>query len=130
MKQRRWTETTIECYLRGCNCANCKITPKLESKKCRAKKAVIELIQQNKKPPVKRRELILDNLTPAEKGILKYLSLSNEEISKRKKISVFAVKNLVHSIIFKMEVNSRTEALVMALKEGLVNLNDVEVGEE
>ena len=129
MQQRRWTETTIECYLRGCNCSNCKITPKLESKKCRAKKAVIELIKQNKKPPVKRRELILDNLTKAEKETLKYLALSNEEICRRQNKAYGTVKMTVHNIIEKFGANSRTEALVMALKEGLVNLNDVEVGE-
>ena len=129
MQQRKWTETTIECYLRGCNCTNCNVTPKLDSGKCKAKKAVMELIKQNKKPPVKRRELILDNLTKAEKEMLKYLALSNEEISKRKNKAFGTVKMSVHNIIEKFGASSRTEALVMALKEGLVNLNDVEVGE-
>lgn len=89
----------------------------------------MELIKQNKKPPVKRRELILDNLTKAEKEMLKYLALSNEEICRRQNKAYGTVKMNVHNIIEKFGANSRTEALVMALKEGLVNLNDVELGE-
>lgn len=58
--KRKWNETTIKCYLRGCNCEGCEITPPLESGICRVKWAVMELIEKGRKPPVKRNDILED----------------------------------------------------------------------
>jgi RNA polymerase sigma factor (sigma-70 family) len=61
------------------------------------------------------REVILatlESLTPREREILELISqgLSNQEIGERLTIEVGTVKNHVHNILYKLNVESRQEA--------------------
>lgn len=58
-------------------------------------------------------------LTQREQEVLNLMAdgLSNAEIGQRLNISIFTVKNHVSSILSKLNVNSRTEAVSLALKE-------------
>lgn len=62
------------------------------------------------------------NLTEREKDVLNWLAqgASNEEISKHLYVTVATVKAHLTNIFEKLEVNSRTQAIVAALKLGLV----------
>ncbi|MBQ4114509.1 hypothetical protein IJD34_03805 [bacterium] len=51
-KQRRWTQSAVECYLIGCTCSKCYLYPILKDK-CKMKNAVIELVRQFGKPQVR-----------------------------------------------------------------------------
>lgn len=66
-------------------------------------------------------------LTPREKEILKLLcgGKSNKEIGHALDISRFTVKSHLKSIFFKMGVNDRTQASVTALRQGLVDLDNL-----
>lgn len=61
-------------------------------------------------------------LTPREKEILRLVAvgLQNKQIARRLDIGVDTVKTHVSRILHKLGVKSRTEAVVLALKEGLV----------
>ena len=52
-----WTEGSIYCYKRGCNCQGCYMNDLLESIPCRMKKAVLELVRKFGKPPENENEL-------------------------------------------------------------------------
>ena len=46
--QRRWTQTAIECYERGCTCEGCILNGVFESQefnKCKMKATVLELVR-------------------------------------------------------------------------------------
>lgn len=64
----------------------------------------------------------LTELTTREKEILTLISkgLSNKEISESLSISVYTVKNHVSNLISKLSVNDRTQAAILALKEGII----------
>lgn len=59
IKRKEWTQSAVECYLRGCNCDNCTIKELLESP-CIMKDSVISLIRSGFKPPVKRIDVLKD----------------------------------------------------------------------
>lgn len=59
-----WTESSIYCYKRGCNCKDCYIKDMLETP-CLMKVAVIELVRKLGKPP--ENEL---GLTPQEQKVI------------------------------------------------------------
>lgn len=48
---KSWTEGSIFCYKRGCNCQGCYVKDLMESQRCRMKAAVIELVKKFGKPP-------------------------------------------------------------------------------
>lgn len=66
-----------------------------------------------------------DSLTEREKEILKLLvqGLSNREVAEKLFISEKTVKNHISNIFRKMEVTDRTQAVVKALKLGMVKLD-------
>ena len=66
-------------------------------------------------------------LTQRELDILKLVTkgLSNKEIADELSLSARTVQRHLESIFNKLQVGSRTEAVVRALKEGWVTLNDV-----
>ncbi|MBN1486180.1 MAG: response regulator transcription factor [Anaerolineae bacterium] len=66
-----------------------------------------------------------DALTAREHDVLNLLieGLSNAEIGQRLSISIFTVKNHVSSILSKLGVNSRTEAVSLVLQQGIVLKN-------
>ena len=63
-------------------------------------------------------------LTIREKQVLKYLSegRSNEEIAADLKVSVHTAKAHIHNIFYKMKVQDRTQAVVKAIKQRIIEI--------
>lgn len=74
--------------------------------------------------PAAAEEEPLEKLTDREEEILKLLAagLSNKEIAQRLALSEGTVKNHISAILAKLHANDRTQAVLTALKRGLVNL--------
>ncbi len=70
-------------------------------------------------------EGFISPLTPREKEILNYIAqgLLNKQIAARLAISEQTIKNHVTSILRKLNANARTEAVVVAIKQGLISLS-------
>lgn len=70
-------------------------------------------------------EAFMSPLTPREMEILKYIGqgLLNKQIALELGISEQTIKNHVTSILRKLNANARTEAVVLALKQGLISIN-------
>ena len=70
-------------------------------------------------------EAVISPLTPREMEILKYIGLGylNKQIAAELSISEQTIKNHVTSILRKLNANARTEAVVLALKQGLISIN-------
>ncbi len=70
-------------------------------------------------------EAFLSPLTPREMEILKYIGQGflNKQIAAELGISEQTIKNHVTSILRKLNANARTEAVVLALKQGLITIN-------
>ena len=70
-------------------------------------------------------EQFLSPLTPREMQILKYIGQGylNKQIAVELGISEQTIKNHVTSILRKLNANARTEAVVLALRQGLITLN-------
>ncbi len=70
-------------------------------------------------PPV---EPELDSLTPREREVLDMLASgrSNKEIAWRLKISEHTVKFHVASVFAKLDVSTRTEAVMQGIRRGLI----------
>jgi DNA-binding NarL/FixJ family response regulator len=70
-------------------------------------------------------EAFISPLTPREMEILKYIGQGylNKQIAVELKISEQTIKNHVTSILRKLNANARTEAVVLALKQGLITIN-------
>jgi two-component system response regulator DegU len=70
-------------------------------------------------------EAFLSPLTPREMEILKYIGQGylNKQIAAELGISEQTIKNHVTSILRKLNANARTEAVVLALRQGLITLN-------
>ncbi|OWZ84909.1 response regulator [Natranaerobius trueperi] len=73
---------------------------------------------------IKTDEIDLYELTIREKEILELMTqgFTNKEISKELYISEKTVKNHVSNILRKLEVSDRTQAVIFALKHGIVQL--------
>ncbi len=69
-------------------------------------------------------EAPLEKLTDREEEILKCLAagLSNKEIAQKLSLSEGTVKNHISAILGKLHANDRTQAVLTALKRGLVDL--------
>ncbi len=87
---------------------------------------IINLLPHLAKMPKKNAvqgELTIDiELTTREKEILKLIAegLNNKDIADQLSLSVYTVKNHVSNIINKLAVDDRTQAAIMALKNGLI----------
>jgi DNA-binding NarL/FixJ family response regulator len=70
---------------------------------------------------------LADTLSERELDILRLLArgFSNAEIASQLALSPGTVRNYVSSVLSKLEVSDRTQAAVLALRYGLVNLNDL-----
>ncbi|MBN1874704.1 MAG: response regulator transcription factor [Anaerolineae bacterium] len=82
-------------------------------------------IAQKQLPPVDTS--IIQNLSERELDVLRLLArgLTNSDIAQRLYLSEGTVRNYVSAILSKLEVTDRTQAAVLALRYGLVNLGDV-----
>ena len=80
--------------------------------------AAKRLMRQVKTPDMR------ESLTPRETDILKMISrgYSNKDISKELDLSEYTIKAHVSSLLSKLELSSRTQAALFALKQGLVGL--------
>ena len=69
-------------------------------------------------------ESFLSPLTPRETEILNYIAKGylNKQIAAELGISEQTIKNHVTSILRKLNANARTEAVVVAIKQGLISL--------
>jgi len=69
-------------------------------------------------------EAFISPLTPREMEILNYIAQGyfNKEIAVKLGISEQTIKNHVTSILRKLNANARTEAVVVAIKQGLISL--------
>jgi two-component system response regulator DegU len=69
-------------------------------------------------------ETLISPLTPRETEILKYIGQGylNKQIAAELGISEQTIKNHVTSILRKLNANARTEAVVVAIKQGLIKL--------
>ncbi|MCS7273027.1 MAG: response regulator transcription factor [Fimbriimonadales bacterium] len=65
---------------------------------------------------------LLCELTPRETEVLRLLAegMRNREIAARLYVSEKTVRNYISNILFKLQVNSRTEAALLAIKRGLI----------
>jgi len=70
-------------------------------------------------------EAFLSPLTPRETEILDYIAKGflNKQIAAELGISEQTIKNHVTSILRKLNANARTEAVVVAIKQGLITLS-------
>jgi two-component system response regulator DegU len=69
-------------------------------------------------------EVLISPLTPRETEILKYIGQGylNKQIAAELGISEQTIKNHVTSILRKLNANARTEAVVVAIKQGLLTI--------
>jgi DNA-binding NarL/FixJ family response regulator len=69
-----------------------------------------------------------DDLTPRELDVLRHLALgrSNREIAATLDIGDETVKTHVGHVLSKLHVENRAQAIVQALKQGLVTLDELE----
>jgi two-component system, NarL family, response regulator DegU len=69
-------------------------------------------------------ETLISPLTPRETEILKYIGQGylNKQIAAELGISEQTIKNHVTSILRKLNANARTEAVVVAIKQGLITI--------
>ena len=70
-------------------------------------------------------EGFISPLTPREKEILNYIAKGylNKQIAAELDISEQTIKNHVTSILRKLNANARTEAVVVAIKQGLISIS-------
>jgi len=70
-------------------------------------------------------ESFVSPLTPRETEILNYMAQGyfNKQIAAKLSISEQTIKNHITSILRKLDANARTEAVVTALKRGLITLS-------
>jgi DNA-binding NarL/FixJ family response regulator len=69
---------------------------------------------------------LVDSLSQREMDVLRLLArgLSNAEIADRLSLSQGTVRNYVSAVLAKLQVSDRTQAAVLALRYGLVDLDD------
>jgi two-component system response regulator DegU len=73
----------------------------------------------------KEAEAFISPLTPRETEILEFIAKGflNKQIAAELGISEQTIKNHVTSILRKLNANARTEAVVVAIRQGLIKLN-------
>jgi NarL family two-component system response regulator LiaR len=83
-----------------------------------------QIARKNATPP---DTTIVDQLSDRELDVLRLLAhgLSNAEIANRLYLSAGTVRNYVSAILAKLEVADRTQAAVLALRYGLVDLSEI-----
>jgi two-component system, NarL family, response regulator LiaR len=72
---------------------------------------------------------LAEELSEREKEVLRQLAhgRTNQEIAQELHVSAETVKTHVGNILSKLQLSHRTQAVVYALKQGLVSLDDVEI---
>lgn len=77
--------------------------------------------------PVSARAAEAESLTPREREVLRLLALglSNDEIAEQLFITKRTVQNHVSNIYGKLDLDSRAEAVLYAIRYGIVDVNEV-----
>lgn len=72
-----------------------------------------------------------DHLTEREMMVLRLLAHghTNKEIAKQLVVSEETIKTHVGNILAKLQIAHRTQAVIAALKKGLISLDEIELGE-
>ena len=96
-----------------------------ESLNKRPKVAERILYQFNELSLKQEVKTLISPLTARETEIIDYMAqgYANKQIAAKLNISEQTIKNHVTSILSKLDANARTEAVVIAIKRGLVSLN-------
>jgi len=84
---------------------------------------IARLMLQRFQTPVQQTKLTPELLTERQINILKYVSqgFSSKEIAEKLDITYYTVTTHIKNIYNKLQVNSRTEALHEAVKQGLIH---------
>ena len=121
-------DTIVEA-LRGAALGESQIDPKVATKVLGEFQRLAALdapmpTSPSARAPSPADDLIIEPLTPREEDVLHLLAegMSNKEIAARLFLTEGTVKNHVSAIIAKLQANDRTQAVVKALRRGLVNL--------
>jgi two-component system, NarL family, response regulator DevR len=87
----------------------------------------LRLVRRERERDHKTR-LKIEKLTPKEREVLQALAegLSDKGIAERLYVGVGTIRTHVRSILAKLEVQSRLQALVFAVRHGLVEMDPVE----
>ena len=85
---------------------------------------LFEQVARGSAPPT--ASAVLETLSERERDVLRVLArgLSNEAIARRLHLSPGTVRNYVSAILSKLEVADRTQAALLAVRYGLVDLRD------
>jgi DNA-binding NarL/FixJ family response regulator len=77
-----------------------------------------------KQTPAEKDTALAESLTPREIQILNFAAqgLSNKQIAIELGISANTVKDFVSKILTKLDANDRTEAVVIAIKNGMLSI--------
>jgi len=89
-------------------------------------KVAEHVLQQFRELSAQREaEAFISPLTPRETEILQYIAQGflNKQIAAELGISEQTIKNHVTSILRKLNANARTEAVVVAIKQGLISID-------
>ena len=99
----------------------------IEGKRMTPEQAEQWLLEGYRRYGVKPEDVTFSPLTTREMEILELIieGLSNKEIAYRLGISRLTVKNLVTSILAKLNLSDRTQAAIHALRRGWVRLPDM-----
>jgi NarL family two-component system response regulator LiaR len=88
-----------------------------------ARKLLDELAEPDSEPPTQR-----DPLTDRERQVLRLVAQGrhNQDIADRLAISEATVRTHVSHILAKLDLSSRTQAALYALRRGLASLDDAD----
>lgn len=74
-----------------------------------------------------RKKLDFTTLSKRELDILRYFCYPLKEIAKKLIVSETTMQKHAFNILKKLEVNNRQQALIKAIRNGLISLNEVEL---
>jgi len=85
-----------------------------------------KLLAQVAQNPAGRDSTLADDLSERELDVLKLLAqgLTNAEIAEKLSLTRGTVRNYVSAILSKLDVDDRTQAAILAIRHGLVEVSD------
>jgi DNA-binding NarL/FixJ family response regulator len=88
--------------------------------------SLARIVAEHGSPPKRSSGVIEAELTPREQVVLEQVAagLNNSEIAERLHVSVDTVKSQVSSVLLKLDVRDRTQAVIRAFESGFVTAGD------